>query len=50
MAYLADKQEKMAQEANLHHEFSSEANMVRVLDHTLNQRLDCIYDDEPLGF
>lgn len=34
----------------LHHEFAGEANLVRVIDHTLDQRLDCIYDDDPLGF
>lgn len=49
-AYLASKQEKMDREAKLHHELASEANVVRVVDHTLDKRLDYIYDDEPLGF
>lgn len=29
---------------------AGEANLVRDGDHTLNKRLGCIYDDEPLAF
>ena len=42
--YMSNKQAKMAQEAKLHHKLAGEANLVRVINHTLDQRLDCIYD------
>lgn len=50
MAYLTNKRENITLEAKLHLKLASEANIVREVDHTLDQMLDCIYDDEPLGF
>lgn len=48
--YLMEKQEKTTLEAKLHLKLANEANMVRGVDYTLEHRLDCIYDDKPLGF
>lgn len=38
------------QRTNWHHNMASEANLAEAVNYTLDQRLNCIYDDEPLGF
>lgn len=50
VAYIAENQGKIALKAKLHLEMASEDNLAEVVDHTLDQRLDYIYDDEPLCF
>lgn len=34
----------------LHLDLDNEANMAREIDHILDQRIDCIYGDDHLGF